>query len=289
MITIVIPALNESRSIEKTICDIKNTLQLAKLIPYEIIVVDDGSIDETGNLAKEFGATVIRHPHNIGYGAALKSGIKAANYDMVVITDSDGTYPILSIPILVERYNKGFDMVVGQRTGKHYRSSILKWIMRILFKFLVEWTAGRKIPDINSGLRIFSKKTILTYFPHLCDTFSFTTSATLAYMMTTRFVEYVPINYNERIGRSHVHLWRDSLRTLQFIIQAITYYNPLKIFLLMSIICIIFAIVSIMIGIFFHIATGFSMGVAAIFGSIIIFSLGLLADLLRKIMLTNKN
>ena len=123
-------------------------------------------------------------------------------------------------------------MVVGARTGKYYRESIMKSLLRIILKFLVEFTAGRSIPDINSGLRVFSKKTITNYLQHLCNTFSFTTSLTLAYMMTGKFVEYIPIEYGKRMGVSKVRLFRESLRTLQYITQSIIYYNPLKLFIL---------------------------------------------------------
>lgn len=284
MISIVIPSFNEGSAIQDTVRNLQHVLEGENLRPYEIIVVDDGSADATGQLALESGAVVIRHPHNLGYGAALKTGISRAYYDTVVITDSDGTYPIDQIPSLYKKYLEGFDMVVGARQGVVYKGSYIKWPLRIVLKFLVEWTAGRKIPDINSGLRIFSKKTISSYFNRLCNTFSFTTSATLAYMMTGRFVAYMPINYAERIGSSHVKLWRDSLRTLQFIVQAVTYYNPLKIFILLASICIVGALISLFIALIFHIATGFVMSVMLITSSVLIFSLGLLADLLRQIM-----
>jgi glycosyltransferase involved in cell wall biosynthesis len=284
MITVIVPAFNEGFSIKETIQNIKDVLSIAGITPYEVIIVDDGSSDNTGKLALESSVTVLRHPHNLGYGAALKTGILRAQYDTVIITDSDGTYPISEIPNLYKKYLEGFDMVVGARQGVVYRGSYIKWPLRIVLKFLVEWTAGRKIPDINSGLRIFSKQTISGYFNRLCNTFSFTTSATLAYMMTGRFVTYVPIDYTERIGSSHVRLWRDSLRTLQFIVQAVTYYNPLKIFLLLAGICILGAFLSLFIALIFHIATGFIMSVMLIICSILIFSLGLLADLLRQIM-----
>ena len=282
MISIVIPAYNEKNAIEDTVKHIRQTLLDSKLVPHEIIVVDDGSSDDTANLALRSGAVVVRHPHNLGYGASLKSGILKSQYDTIVITDSDGTYPVSQIPFLYEKYSEGFDMVVGARQGIVYKGSYIKWPLRILLRFLVEWTAGRKIPDINSGLRIFSKKTISTYFNRLCDTFSFTTSATLAYMMTGRFVTYVPINYSERIGSSHVKLWRDSLRTLQFIIQAVSYYNPLKIFLLLSVICVLAALISVAIGLLNHIATGFLMGAMLICCAIILFGLGLVTDVLAK-------
>ena len=156
--------------------------------------------------------------------------------------------------------------------------------MRLILRFLVEWTTGRRIPDINSGFRVFSRSSSMRYFGQLCDTFSFTTSLTLAYMMTSRYVAYSPITYDERIGNSKVRLWRDSFRTLQFIVQSILYYNPLKIFLLMSLICTVIAAISLVLGIVFHLTTGFMMATGALLVSILVFSLGLLADLLRQIL-----
>ncbi|MDC0120699.1 glycosyltransferase family 2 protein [Amylibacter sp.] len=284
MVSVIIPAYNESTAIGPTVINVKQVLFDANYENFEIIVVDDGSGDDTAKNAKAAGARVIQHPHNIGYGRALKTGITESKYDTIVITDSDGTYPINEIPSLLHRYIKGFDMVVGARTGNHYRGSAIKWPLRLLLKFLVEWTAGRSIPDINSGLRVFSKKTIISFLPHLCDTFSFTTSLTLAYMMTGRFVGYQNIPYEERIGKSHVKLWSDSFKTLQFIIQAIAYYNPLKLFMLLSIACLLFALISVCIGLIFNISTGFVMGVGAIVCSILIFSMGLLAEILRQIL-----
>ena len=180
-------------------------------------------------------------------------------------------------------------MVVGARSGRVYRGSAIKWPMRILLRFLVEWTTGRKIPDINSGLRIFSKKTAIGYFQRLSNTFSFTTSITLAYMMDSRFVSYLSIPYHDRIGTTHVRLWRDSLRTFQFVLQILTFYNPLKIFLLLSIIVLISGIIFTFLGLFLSLTTLIFLGIFFIFGSVLIFSLGLLADLLRQNFIAFRN
>ena len=121
-------------------------------------------------------------------------------------------------------------------------------------------------------------------FAHLCDTFSFTTSMTLAYLMTGRFVAYVPIDYFERAGRSKVRLFRDTLRTLQYIVEAILYYNPLKLFLLFSIVCLVAAALMLAVSFYFAIATGVILAVGTAMVSIIIFGIGLLAVLLKQIM-----
>ncbi|QPF86901.1 glycosyltransferase family 2 protein [Bradyrhizobium genosp. L] len=284
MISVVIPALNEEASIGATVSEISKVLTAANLVPFEVVVVDDGSRDGTGKIAAEAGARIVRHPHNIGYGRSLKDGIDAAQYDTIAICDADGTYPITAIPELVRLHREGFDMAVGQRHGPHYRESWLKMPLRAILRFLVEWSAGRRIPDINSGLRVFSRTAVMRYFPHLCDTFSFTTSMTLAYMMTGRFVAYSKIDYFERAGRSKVRLFRDALRTLQYVMEAIVYYNPLKLFLLFSLICLAAATLMMVISLYFKIVTGVMLAVGTAMVSIIIFAIGMLAVLLKQIM-----
>ncbi|MBN2285279.1 MAG: glycosyltransferase family 2 protein, partial [Tissierellales bacterium] len=257
MISVILPAYNEENVIGNTIRGFLSTLEQEGFKPVEVIVVDDGSTDNTLKEAEEAGAKVIRHPHNIGYGRSIKDGIKAAAYDTIVICDSDGTYPIKEVPNLILQFRSGFDMVVGERRGKYYRGSLLKRGLRLVLKALVEFTSGRKIPDINSGLRVFSKKTILPYLPRLCDTFSFTTSLTLAYMMTGKFVTYKPIDYHKRAGKTKIRLFHDALRTMQFIVEAIIFYNPLKIFMLFSGFLILLSILGFLIVFYFSILAGY--------------------------------
>lgn len=284
MISVIMPALNECDAIASTVERAKRIVESAGLMPCEIIVVDDGSSDGTGDLARVAGAKVVTHPHNVGYGRSLKDGITAASYDMVCITDADGSYPIERIPELVAKYRLGFDMVVGARTGKFYRESVVKSPLRWILKHIVQYTANRKIPDINSGLRVFGRASIMKYFPHLSDTFSFTTSLTLAYMMNGKFVNYHDIEYHERVGRSKVHLFRDSMRTLQYILEAATYYNPMKIFVFFGLICLVIAFVSIVGGVILQLASAFFLGVGAILLAVLICAMGLLAVLLKQIM-----
>ena len=284
MISIIIPALNEAGGIVGTIESLQRTLAAGPEAGAEILVVDDGSSDATGQLAAQAGATVVRHPHNVGYGQALKSGILAARHDTIVIIDADLTYPAESIPELVAEFRQGFDMVVGARTGHHYAGSVFKGPLREVLKFLVEFSAGRSIPDANSGLRVFSRQTIAGYLPHLCNTFSFTTSLTLAYMLTGRFVTYLPIPYHERIGTTKVRLFKDSLRTLQYIVQAIIYYNPLKLFLLLTLITIALSIGGFVAGAITGLHAPYYIGIGGLLMSIVVFALGLLADLLRQIL-----
>jgi len=285
MISVVIPAYNEQDAIGRTIAEMQTLLATGNFGGGEVVVVDDGSTDGTVNAAQNSGARVVRHPHNLGYGRALKSGIEAATHDTIAIVDADGTYPVADIPRLVETFNTGFDMVVGARSGASLRESALKSVLRRILTFLVQFTVGRKVPDVNSGLRVFSRRTVLPYFSHLCDTFSFTTSLTLAYMMTGRFVGYVPISYVERVGHTKVRLFRDALRTLQYIVQGIAYYNPIKIFLMLALAAIALAIIAaILIVPAGSPATAILIVVFGILTAILLFGLGLLADVLRQIM-----
>ncbi|MBK9283203.1 MAG: glycosyltransferase family 2 protein [Sphingobacteriaceae bacterium] len=288
MISIVIPAYNEQDVIIETIDRCKKVLAELFGSEGEVIVVDDCSKDKTYELAKSTGITVLTHPHNAGYGRSLKDGISAAKYDIIVITDSDGTYPIESIPQLYQEYLKGFDMVVGARQGKNYDESFKKKILRKLLKFLVEYTAGRKIDDINSGLRIFSKQTIMNYFDTLCDTFSFTTSVTLAYMMTGKFVKYIPIEYHKRVGKSHVKLFKDTLRTLQYIIEAILFYNPIKIFLIFCFCTFLSSMISLAIGFVWQIKSAFYLSVGCLLVTFILFGLGMVSVLLKQILFNSR-
>ena len=288
MISIILPAFNEEKSIKKTISSTKEILRKNNINPFEIIIIDDGSSDSTFKIALSEKVKVIKNPHNLGYGISLKKGIDAAKYETIIIMDADLTYPTEKIPDLIKKKNEGYDMVVGQRTGKYYRESPIKLPFRIILRFLVEYVAERKIPDINSGFRIFDKKTAKKYFSHLCNTFSFTTSLTLAYMMNGKFVHYIPIEYFKREGSTKVKLLQDSIRTLQYIIEAVIYYNPMKMFMLLSIFLIVLGIFLLMIGAISTLNIFYIVGVSSIIISILTVCMGFLAVLLKQIMQKNE-
>lgn len=232
MLTVVIPALNEENAIKDTIESIRKTLAAAN-IEHEIIVVNDGSTDKTGDFARECGVTVIDHPERGGYGRSLKDGILKAKYDLIAITDADGTYPNDRLPDLYKLVAvDGFDMAVGARQGPEYRGTFLKMPARRVFLWLSRYATGVHIEDINSGLRVFRKEIPLKYWDTISTGFSFTTTITLAALLNGYFVKYTPIEYYKRVGKSHINYWRDSFRSLQIIVENILYYNPLKLFLL---------------------------------------------------------
>ena len=285
MISIILPAYNEEKAIKQSIDKINEVMNRIKKYPYEVIVIDDGSYDKTYEHAKKTNAKVIKNPHNLGYGISLKKCIEAAKYETLIICDADLSYPVDAIPDLIKKKEEGYDMVVGQRTGKFYKESPIKFPFRIILRFLVEYVAERKIPDINSGLRIFDKGLAMKYFSHLCDTFSFTTSLTLAYMMNGKFVHYIPIKYFKREGTTKVKLLRDSIRTFQYIIEAVIFYNPMKMFMLLSFFLIIIGFFLLLFGAFTSLNIFYILGVSSIIISILTVCMGFLAVLLKQIML----
>ena len=277
--SVVIPAMNEADGVGQVVRQIAATMDGTGQ-PYEIIVVDDGSTDETGERAREAGATVLRHPQNQGYGAGLKSGIARAQFDRIIITDADGTYPIDRIPDLMAEADR-FDMVVGARQGKYYRESLFKEPARMIFGALCSWVTGTPVPDVNSGLRVFRTSLARQYFHVISQGFSFTTTITLAALSNGYFVKYVPIDYHQRVGKSKVKLLRDIPRTTQIILQAVVYYNPIKLFLA-------FALLSLALALLFWLAyavtlstaVGVTAGLFTV--SVVHFvAVGLLADLIR--------
>ncbi len=288
MISVVVPALNEAASITGTVSTIRHALTTAAIEPFEVVVVNDGSSDDTAALAGAAGARVISHAHPLGYGASLKDGIHAAAYDGIVIIDADGTYPGERIPELVRHFQSGFDMVVGARTGEHYRESALKEVLRWILKAIVQFTASRAVADINSGFRIFSRATAVRYMRRVSSGFSFTTSLTLAYMMNDKCVLYVPITYSARVGRSNVRLLSDSVKTLQYVLEAATFYNPLRIFGLLAFLTLCFSAISLAAALAFQLLSLFQLAVGAILASMLIMALGLLAVLLKQIMETTQ-
>jgi len=243
--SVIIPAYDEAEGVGKTVQEL---LELGKKsgFDFDIIVVDDGSIDQTAEVASRYPVTVLKNLQNVGYGYSIKKGILAAKNEGLIVIDADGTYPITAIPDLVDDFEKGFDMVVGARHGKHYRGSLIKYPARLIFTWLAEFATGQHIPDINSGLRIFRKSTVMKYFHTLCAGFSFTTTITLAFLLNFNSVKYHPIDYFSRIGKSKVRYFRDTLRTTQIIVESILYYNPIKAFLLLAMAAVAIGVLAIL-------------------------------------------
>lgn len=238
-ISYIIPAYNEDTQIAQTVSRLDGVLSKTGY-PYEIIVVDDGSRDETREKAlKTEQCVVVSHPVNVGYGAAIKTGIRQAKYDVMGIVDADGTYEIEILPDLIKEIEKGFDMVVAERKNVLQRDRPFKRLARSFLLGFLRIFIAKSIRDPNSGFRLFRRNLALTYFPFLCNTFSFTTSITLFALGDSYFVKYVPSQYGARDGESKVRHFRDSLRMAQLIVQGVTFANPLKLFVLLVLMHII--------------------------------------------------
>jgi glycosyltransferase involved in cell wall biosynthesis len=280
-VSIIIPAYNEKEGITHVIESL--LLLKEKHGPrWEIIVVDDGSTDVTSEMVKKFGDVVlIQHPLNRGYGAAIKTGVRHAKYNTLVISDADGTYPVNDIPKLIAQLPKN-DMVVGAR---HINSSNIplsrrpaKWMLNKLANYLT----GIKIPDLNSGLRVMKKDIILKYLHLLPDGFSFTTTITLAMLTNNYDVKFVPIEYKIRSGKSKIRPIRDTMNFSQLIIRTVLYFDPLKIFLPIS---AFFFISSIAVLALSYLFTPKIMDITTVIlfiSGIQILAIGMIADLIDK-------
>ena len=280
MLSIIVPVYNEEKAITSTVGRLKEAKKQIKQ-NSEIILVNDGSTDKTKNIISKIkGVKIISHPYNLGYGAAIKSGIKAAKGDWVLITDADATYPIEDIPRLV-RYTNQYDMVVGARTGKRVYVPLLRRPAKRIITILANVLSRRRIPDINSGFRIFKKEIAERFFNLFPSGFSFTTTLTLASICNDYTVKYIPINYFKREGKSSIHPVRDFFGFITLIARIIMYFEPLKFFLFPGLLLII---ISVVLGIVQYGRSG-GIGEAPILFvlvGIVICFLGLIADLIVK-------
>ena len=227
-LTVLIPAFNEEQSIANTLQTILRVVQ--QLSAFEIIVIDDGSQDKTRDIAKALSVVVIENETNLGYGASLKRGLLQARYDWVLIADADGTYPLEDIPKLLQD-KESYAMVVGARIGDVVQVPLLRRPGKWLITRLAEYLSSQKIPDLNSGFRLFRKEVAMRFFTLFPEGFSFTTTLTLALLTNHYRVKFVPINYHKRVGTSTIHPIRDFINFTILIIRICAYFKPLNVFM----------------------------------------------------------
>ena len=274
-VTIVIPAHNEEEGIADVINGVKglNT-------GYEILVVDDGSTDNTYKLASDAGVKVIRHPYNKGYGAALKTGIRTAEADIVLFMDADMQHKPSDIKKLIQ-YIEGYDMVVGARTKKS-KISLLRRPGKKILSITANYLAGMKIPDLNSGFRALKKSVVLEFLHILPNSFSFSTTITLALINSGYSVKYVPIEAPERVGTSKIKPFRDGFNFIMLIIRTVVLFNPLKVFLPVAIVLFILGFLDLLYELIYHFNVS-SASILLIVSAIFIFFFGILADQIASI------
>ena len=272
-LSVVIPAFNEENGIGPGLDELHATLKELGL-KYEVIVVDDGSTDRTAEEAAAHDCRVITNVENRGYGASLKRGFSQARCERVLITDADGTYPAEDIPGLLAVADD-YDMVVGTRTGEKVHDSWARRPARSFLRRFASYLAGRKIPDLNSGLRLIKRSHVFAYARILPAGFSFTTTITLALLCTDHTVGYVPINYRRRVGRSKIRPSHAG-RFLILILRVMVLFNPLKVFLPLGAACFLMGIAKLIYDLSVHNLS--ESAVMAFLAALIVWTVGLLAD-----------
>lgn len=278
-LSVIVPVFNEREGIRQTVEALRRVLD-ALPRETELVVVDDGSSDGTAAILDELGVASVRHEVNLGYGAALKSGILRSRHPLVAILDGDATYPADALPRLLAHMDR-HDMVVGARTGNDVHVPAMrrpaKWILTRLAHFL----SGHRVPDLNSGFRVFRRELAERFFGLFPDGFSFTTTITLAALTNGYAVGFEPIDYYRRRGRSAIRPVRDFLGFLLLVVRLVVYFRPLNVFLPASL--LLFGAGAIKAGIDVYRQNFIGVGAAvAILVAIQIAFLGLLADLIMR-------
>ncbi len=270
LVTVIMPAYNEEMNIGNTVRQVKD------LYPdYEVLVIDDGSTDNTMQVAMEAGANVWPHPYNMGNGAAIKSGLRIAKGEWVVMMDSDGQHNPEDIVRLVE-LKEEYDMVVGARTTQS-KTSLHRDIANFAYNKFASYMTNFAIKDLTSGFRLVKKSVAQQFIYLLPNTFSYPTTLTMSYLRSGRSVQYIPIETEKRVGASKIKLLKDGVRFLLIISKIATLYSPMRVFFPLSL-----SIFLIGLGYygytftFFHRFTNMS---ALLFStSVIVFMIGLVSE-----------
>ncbi|MEM6485762.1 MAG: glycosyltransferase family 2 protein [Pseudomonadota bacterium] len=278
-VTVALPAKDESATVGPLLGKLR-----ARFPDFELLLVDDGSSDETAKQARQAGARVISHPYSKGNGAAIKTAARHATGDILIFMDGDGQHDPDDIPRLLEKYHQGFDLVVGARTGLSAQASVARWGANSVYNRFAGWMVGKRIDDLTSGFRVVDRRKFLSFLYLLPNGFSYPTTSTMAFYRAGHSVGFIPITVSKRQGRSHINLGRDGLRFLLIIFKIGTLYSPLKVYFP-------FSVVTAGLGILNYtmttIATGSfrftNMSALLISSGVIIFLLGLLSEQLTNL------
>jgi glycosyltransferase involved in cell wall biosynthesis len=224
-ISIVIPAKNEGQSLDALLPKIRRGYP-----DTEIIVVNDGSTDNTLEICRAHGVTVINHPYSMGNGAAVKTGARAASGEILMFMDADGQHDPDNIASLLEMLAQGYDMVVGSRRTQS-QAGIGRMSANYVYNAFASWIVNRTIADLTSGFRVVRAEKFREFLHLLPNGFSYPTTITMSFFRAGYAVGYVPITANKRLGKSHINPLRDGLRFFLIIFKIGTLYSPLKMFL----------------------------------------------------------
>lgn len=283
-VTVVLPAYNEADHVEKEVARITSALE-GSPYSFEIIVVDDGSTDGTGDAVRDLpGVRLIRFDENRGSGTARRIASMEAKGRWTVWTDADMTYPNERIPELIDVLaTDSAHQVVGARTSEQGSLKFLRVPAKWLIRRFAEYLAGSRIPDLNSGLRAFSTEHARPYLGLLPAGFSCVTTITLAFLSNGLIVRYVPIDYHKRAGRSHFHPVKDAYRYVLQVVRMTAFFAPLKVFMPIALGLLGIGVVKFVVDMVispFYIPTN---TVLILLTSLILFTLGLLADLIVRL------
>ena len=289
-VTVVVPCYNEEGAVTETVEAIAAVLDLGatdKNKPFnsEMIFVNDGSKDNTLKILLELEAKyprlrIVDNGTNCGYGASLKRGIAKANFDKIVITDADGTYPNERIPEIARTLDD-YDMVTGARTGKNVHIPLLRKPAKWALLKYARMMTGADIKDINSGLRAMWTKHVHQFWFMLPDAFSFTSTITLAMHVNRMRVKYIPIDYARRVGKSSIKPIRDTLRFFSLVLRTVMYFRPLQILGSISLALVTGAILVGVLG-RIYLKEVPDVATSALFSTGVIFlGLGLIGDLIN--------
>lgn len=279
-LSIILPAKNEAGAVVKIVSRIRFMFPAAQLI-----VVNDGSTDETGELARAAGADVVSHPYSKGNGAAIKTGARRAKGDILIFLDADGQHDPADIPRFLAKMDEGYDMVVGARQPGS-QASMGRGLANGLYNQLASWMTGQKIEDLTSGFRAVRANKFRQFLYLLPNGFSYPTTSTMAFFRAGYSVAYIPITVTKRVGQSHIHLVKDGVNFLLIIFKIGTLYSPLKIFFPVA---------------FFHLAVGIAyyiftyiessrLSLASVFlwsAAVTIFLIGLVSEQITQLMYRN--
>jgi glycosyltransferase involved in cell wall biosynthesis len=233
-VSVVIPAFNEEGGIAAVVEGIRAAGAFG-----EVLVVDDGSKDSTAARAESAGARVVRHPYNKGNGAAVKTGIRAARGDVVLLLDADGQHDPAEIGKIIEPVGL-HDLVIGARASAD--QSFVRALGNVLFRSLAGWLTGRPIPDLTSGFRAAKREHLLDILHLLPNGFSYPTTSCLAFLKAGLNVAFVPVTARRRIGHSKIRVLRDGMRFLLIIFKVVTLYSPLRVFFPISLMSLLMGV-----------------------------------------------
>ncbi len=223
-LSFVLPARNEFLNLQRLL-----PILIARYHGAEIIVVNDGSTDGGREWLAKQPVRTIHHPYSKGNGAAIKSGARAASREVLVLMDADGQHRPEDVSLLLDQYAEGYDMVVGAR-NRSGQASFGRWIANAVYNRLCSWMVNRRVEDLTSGFRVVRRNLFLEFLHMLPNSFSYPTTITMAFFRAGYSVAYVPVEVQERLGKSHVRPLRDGVRFFLVIFRVGTLYSPLKIF-----------------------------------------------------------